>query len=95
MLVTGANAAKVAEQVAKVNGVKRVLVAQDEKLKNNLPGEMGSLEQCVLRIDRARGPSNSRFPEAVQLLSHHRRILSFRSRNHSTRCRQTRSVSDF
>uniref|UniRef100_A0A8R1I6Z4 ETF domain-containing protein n=1 Tax=Caenorhabditis japonica TaxID=281687 RepID=A0A8R1I6Z4_CAEJA len=37
VLVTGANAAKVAEQVAKVNGVKRVLVAQDDKLKNNLP----------------------------------------------------------
>ncbi|CAB01967.2 putative electron transfer flavoprotein subunit alpha, mitochondrial [Caenorhabditis elegans] len=37
VLVTGANATKVAEQVAKVNGVKRVLVAQDEKLKNNLP----------------------------------------------------------
>ncbi|PIC51773.1 hypothetical protein B9Z55_000215 [Caenorhabditis nigoni] len=39
VLVTGANASKVAEQVAKVNGVKRVLVAEDEKLKNNLPGE--------------------------------------------------------
>ncbi|CAB3408991.1 unnamed protein product [Caenorhabditis bovis] len=37
VLVTGANASKVAEQVSKVNGVKRVLVAQDEKLKNNLP----------------------------------------------------------
>lgn len=39
VLVTGANATKVAEQVAKVSGVKRVLIAQDEKLKNNLPGE--------------------------------------------------------
>ncbi|VDO74472.1 unnamed protein product [Heligmosomoides polygyrus] len=37
VLVTGANATKVAEQVAKVSGVKRVLIAQDEKLKNNLP----------------------------------------------------------
>lgn len=37
VLVTGANAKAVAEQVAKVNGVKRVLVAQDDKLKNNLP----------------------------------------------------------
>ena len=39
VLVTGANAKAVAEQVAKVNGVKRVLVAQDDKLKNNLPGK--------------------------------------------------------
>ncbi|EYC33504.1 hypothetical protein Y032_0002g833 [Ancylostoma ceylanicum] len=37
VLVTGANASKVAEQVAKVSGVKKVLVAQDEKLKHNLP----------------------------------------------------------
>ncbi|GMR53851.1 hypothetical protein PMAYCL1PPCAC_24046, partial [Pristionchus mayeri] len=37
VLVTGASASKVAEQIVKVNGVKRVLVAQDEKLKNNLP----------------------------------------------------------
>ncbi|XGW19567.1 hypothetical protein V3C99_003425 [Haemonchus contortus] len=37
VLVTGANASKVAEQVAKVAGVKKVLVAQDDKLKNNLP----------------------------------------------------------
>lgn len=37
VLVTGANASKIAEQVSKVNGVKTVLVAQDEKLKNNLP----------------------------------------------------------
>ncbi|CAD6186069.1 unnamed protein product [Caenorhabditis auriculariae] len=37
VLVTGANSKKVAEQVAKVAGVKRVLVAQDDKLKNNLP----------------------------------------------------------
>ncbi|KAE9419704.1 hypothetical protein Angca_005810, partial [Angiostrongylus cantonensis] len=37
VLVTGANARKVAEQVAKISGVKKVLVAQDDKLKNNLP----------------------------------------------------------
>ncbi|VDM60768.1 unnamed protein product [Angiostrongylus costaricensis] len=37
VLVTGANASKVAEQVAKISGVKKVLVAQDDKLKNNLP----------------------------------------------------------
>ncbi|KAJ1347363.1 hypothetical protein KIN20_002399 [Parelaphostrongylus tenuis] len=37
VLVTGANASKVAEKVAKVSGVKKVLVAQDDKLKNNLP----------------------------------------------------------
>ncbi|CAI5438371.1 unnamed protein product [Caenorhabditis angaria] len=37
VLVTGANATKVAEQVSKVAGVKRVIVAQDDKLKNNLP----------------------------------------------------------
>ncbi|KAK6727237.1 hypothetical protein RB195_005133 [Necator americanus] len=37
VLITGANASKVAEQVAKVSGVKKVIVAQDEKLKNNLP----------------------------------------------------------
>ncbi|KAK5966970.1 hypothetical protein GCK32_009691 [Trichostrongylus colubriformis] len=37
VLVTGANASKIAEQVAKVQGVKKVLVAQDDKLKNNLP----------------------------------------------------------
>lgn len=37
VLVTGANASKVAEQVAKINGIKRVLVAEDAQLKNNLP----------------------------------------------------------
>ncbi|VDL78838.1 unnamed protein product [Nippostrongylus brasiliensis] len=37
VLVTGANATKIAAEVAKVAGVKKVLVAQDEKLKNNLP----------------------------------------------------------
>ncbi|GMT28751.1 hypothetical protein PFISCL1PPCAC_20048 [Pristionchus fissidentatus] len=37
VLVTGAAASKVAEQVSKINGVKRVLIAQDDKLKNNLP----------------------------------------------------------
>ncbi|VDM85581.1 unnamed protein product, partial [Strongylus vulgaris] len=42
VLVTGANSSKVAEQVAKVSGVKKVLVAQDEKLKNNLPGRLNT-----------------------------------------------------
>ncbi|KJH51802.1 electron transfer flavoprotein FAD-binding domain protein [Dictyocaulus viviparus] len=37
VLVTGAHASKLAEQVAKVSGVKKVLVAQSEQLKNNLP----------------------------------------------------------
>ncbi|PIO54131.1 hypothetical protein TELCIR_24512, partial [Teladorsagia circumcincta] len=37
VLVTGANASQIAEQVAKVAGVKKVLVAQDDKLKHNLP----------------------------------------------------------
>ncbi|CAI4230140.1 unnamed protein product [Auanema sp. JU1783] len=37
VLVTGANAKTIAEQASKVNGVKRVLVAQNEQLKNNLP----------------------------------------------------------
>ena len=40
VLVTGANAKAVAEQVAKINGVKKILVAQDDKLKNNLPGKL-------------------------------------------------------
>uniref|UniRef100_A0AC34FM36 Electron transfer flavoprotein subunit alpha n=1 Tax=Panagrolaimus sp. ES5 TaxID=591445 RepID=A0AC34FM36_9BILA len=37
VLVAGANSGKVAEEVAKVANVKRVLVAQDEKLKAQLP----------------------------------------------------------
>jgi|UniRef100_A0AC35G5Z9 electron transfer flavoprotein alpha subunit len=37
VLVAGANSQKVAEEVAKVANVKRVLVAQDEKLKAQLP----------------------------------------------------------
>ncbi|PAV90941.1 hypothetical protein WR25_06745 [Diploscapter pachys] len=37
VLVTGGNAAQIGEQVAKISGVKKVLVAQDDKLKNNLP----------------------------------------------------------
>ncbi|VDK43656.1 unnamed protein product [Anisakis simplex] len=37
VLVAGANAKKIAEQVTKVEHVKRVLVAQDEKLKAQLP----------------------------------------------------------
>lgn len=38
VLVAGASNGKVAEQVAKVANVKRVLVAEDEKLKAQLPG---------------------------------------------------------
>uniref|UniRef100_A0A914XX09 Electron transfer flavoprotein subunit alpha n=1 Tax=Panagrolaimus superbus TaxID=310955 RepID=A0A914XX09_9BILA len=37
VLVAGANSGKVAEEVSKVANVKRVLVAQDEKLKAQLP----------------------------------------------------------
>jgi len=37
VLVAGGSSSKVAEQVAKVANVKRVLVAEDEKLKNQLP----------------------------------------------------------
>ena len=37
VLVAGANSEKVAEQVSKVANVKRVLVAQDDKLKAQLP----------------------------------------------------------
>ncbi|TKR92979.1 hypothetical protein L596_007521 [Steinernema carpocapsae] len=37
VLVAGANATKVAGEVAKIANVKRVLVAQDEKLKGALP----------------------------------------------------------
>lgn len=38
VLVAGANSAKIAESVAKIPNVKRVLIAQDEKLKALLPG---------------------------------------------------------
>ncbi|KAH7727808.1 Protein F27D4.1 [Aphelenchoides avenae] len=37
VLVAGANSAKIAETVAKIPNVKRVLIAQDEKLKALLP----------------------------------------------------------
>uniref|UniRef100_A0A915AI83 Electron transfer flavoprotein subunit alpha n=2 Tax=Parascaris univalens TaxID=6257 RepID=A0A915AI83_PARUN len=43
VLVAGANAKKIAEQVAKVENVKRVIVAEDEKLKAQLPERVASV----------------------------------------------------
>lgn len=43
VLVAGANAKKVAEEVSKVENVKKVLVAQDEKLKALLPERLAQV----------------------------------------------------
>ena len=64
VLVTGANSKAVADQVAKINGVKRVLVAQDEKLKNNLPGIVTEFT-VLTSYFRTCCASNSCFPKAI------------------------------
>lgn len=38
VLVTGANAEKIAQETAQIPDVKNVLVAQNSNLKNQLPG---------------------------------------------------------
>lgn len=85
VLVAGASSGQVAEQVSKVANVKRVLVAQDEKLKAQLPGFFLLFNDLNIQrvISRTCNCNGCRCSQSIQIFPYSCWCLFLWSRSHS------------